>query len=245
MKLIPPAQIVLVMFVAVSIIACTTPTAVHPIGITRDGTEYRLSCRDQVRCITAITRICPGRYEVTAWWGPGRYFVCRAGKQPGRDEPVPQPDIQVLISPECKEMFFGPDFIDEDENGKLITEKRPKPDYVPWNPASAVPMAWKDPRTSITIYVETDGRHLAATDAQGHLLWVRNPWQEAQAFCPYRTARPVVAGLRIKESTQIDGPVLRSRRGNPKHPFLEVTFDSSQYGLLDESTGDFFAGGQN
>jgi hypothetical protein len=143
-------------------------------------------------------------------------------------------------------MFYGPDFIDLDSKGKAIkTKKRSKPDYVPWDPARAIPMVYKDPRTSIAMYVESDGRHIAATDVQGKLLWVRNPWEEARAFCPYRTPRPVVASLKIMELNDLGMSYLKSRGANLEHTFIALSFDSSQYGMLDESTGDFFPEGQN
>src|ERR1700737_1368552 len=59
-------------------------------------------------------------------------------------DPPKQQRIQVLISPECKGMFYGPDFVDLDATGKIIkTETRPKPDYVEWDPTRAKPMAFK------------------------------------------------------------------------------------------------------
>ena len=69
-----------------------------------------------------------------------------------------------------------------DAHGQVI-RKKPKPDYAPWDPARANPLSYEDPGTSITFYVESDGRHLAAMDSQGNLLWVRNPWEDAHAFC--------------------------------------------------------------
>jgi hypothetical protein len=38
---------------------------------------------------------------------------------------------------------------------------------------------------------------------------------------------------------------LKSSGENLNHSFIAVTFDSGQFGLLDESTGDFFPKGQN
>jgi hypothetical protein len=38
---------------------------------------------------------------------------------------------------------------------------------------------------------------------------------------------------------------LKSRGANPEHTFIALSFDSSQFGELDESTGDFFPEGQN
>ena len=105
--------------------------------------------------------------------------------------------------------------------------------------------SYKDPGTSITFYVESDGRHLAAMDSQRKLLWVRNPWEDAHAFCPYRTPRPVVASLKAAELTELGWSNLKSIGGNAEHRFIAIKFDSSQFGVLDESTGDFFPGGQN
>jgi hypothetical protein len=79
-------------------------------------------------------------------------------------------------------------------------------------------------------------------DSQGKLLWVRNPWEDARAFCPYRTPRPVVASLKAAELTELDWSNLKSIGGNPAHSFIAIKSDSSQFGVrrIDESTGDFF-----
>ena len=85
--------------------------------------------------------------------------------------PPKQQKIQVFITPECKGMFYGPDFVDRDATGKIIkTEKKAKPDYVEWDSARARAIAFKDPRTLISLYVESDGRHIAAIDPDGKLL---------------------------------------------------------------------------
>jgi hypothetical protein len=42
---------------------------------------------------------------------------------------------------------------------------------MPWDPSLAKPFTYKDSRTSITLYVESDGRHVAAIDAEGK-LWL-------------------------------------------------------------------------
>jgi hypothetical protein len=90
---------------------------------------------------------------------------------------------------------------------------------VPWNPANALAMAYKDPRTSIALYVESDGRHISAMDAQGRLLWVRNPWEETRVFCPYRTPRPVVNALTIVELNEYHRSVLKSGGANLEHTY--------------------------
>jgi hypothetical protein len=105
-------------------------------------------------------------------------------------------------------------------------------------------MAYKDSRTFISFYVESDGRHLAAIDSDGNLLWVRNPFED-QNLCPYRTARPVIRSLATTDIRPGMADVMLSRGMNPSHQFLEIKFDSSQFGVLDETTGDFFFAGQN
>jgi hypothetical protein len=249
--------------ILLSIIVCnlawgnSSPTAVtHPIGIIAGSTVYRVNCRDESACNAEVARICTKGNFITAWGGTERErstkrpygveFVCRPSKLVAADYVATQPEIQVFIRPECKDMFYGPDFIAPDANGDAVSaEKRPKPDYVPWDPGRAIPMSYKDPRTSITFYVESDGRHLAAIDSLGKLLWVRNPWEDSGAFCQYRTPRPVIASLKQTELTEIERANLKPRGANLEHEFIALQFDSSQYGVLDESTGDFIPGGQN
>jgi hypothetical protein len=56
--------------------------------------------------------------------------------------PVTQQTTQVFINPECKDMFYGPDFVDLDASGKVKPEIRPKPDYLAWDPTRAKPMVY-------------------------------------------------------------------------------------------------------
>jgi hypothetical protein len=152
------------------------------------------------------------------------------------DASDPSRPIQVLISAECIEWFYGPDF-----EGSPLRKIKPLPDHVAWDPANAKPLSFKDPRTLVTFYVESDGRHIAAIDSAGVLMWVRDPFQEAK-LCPYRTPRPVI--YRISENYILPDdmkqfPVDRS------HRFVIVYFDSSQFFLVDEVDGNFVFLGQN
>jgi hypothetical protein len=158
--------------------------------------------------------------------------------------------VQIPIKPICKDMFYGPDFVNADRT----VQKTPRPDYVPWDPSRAKPLTFADPRTQTTFYVESDGRHLAAIHADGTLLWVRNPFEDHPAnalkgvlgLCPYRTPRPVIARIEATEiTTDTLTRILQSAGMNPTNKFITVTFDSSQFGLVDETTGDFFFLGQN
>jgi hypothetical protein len=121
------------------------------------------------------------------------------------------------------------------------------PSYVPWDPARARPMVYKDPRTSISLYVETDGRHVAAIASDGKLLWVRNPYGQS-GFCPYRTPRPVIYSIEPEPPDHIYPALAKfitKNGGNANHYLVSIKFDSSQFGVLDEMTGDILGEGQN
>jgi hypothetical protein len=225
---------------ALSVTARAAPAEAITIGIMHGNTEYKVSCEEKIDCVATASKMCPNGYGVPDWISPlSFHFVCKW------EQPAKQTAIQVFITPECKESFYGPDFVDLDSNGKPIkTKQQPKPDHVAWNPANAVPMSYTDTRTLITIHVDSDGRHLTATDGQGRLLWVHNPWDENH-LCPYRTPRPVVFALTNIELSDGSRSKLQSSGANPEHSFLRLTFDSFQFGALDESTGDFFLEGQS
>lgn len=148
---------------------------------------------------------------------------------------------RITITARCRQILAPPPFVNE----AGTKEKQPLfPKYEWWNPATAKPMAYKDSRTFISFYVESDGRHMAAMDPDGNLLWVRNPFED-QNLCPYRNARPVISSLATTEISSGMADVMQSRGMNPSHKFLEIKFDSSQFGVLDETTGDFLFAGQN
>ncbi len=163
-------------------------------------------------------------------------FILLAVTPVNADGPVAQHTVHVRISPECKDGFYGPDV-----KGNKLRAIKPLPDYVAWNPADAQPRSFKDPRTLVTLYVESDGRHLAAIDSNGALLWVRNPFEDA-ALCPYRTPRPVISKITVPD---VRPDYMKALHLDPAHRFVEISFDSSQFGLVDETTGEFYFGGNN
>ena len=154
--------------------------------------------------------------------------------------PDPPGMIKVRIAPRCKESFFPPP--PADRNGRA--KKQDRPNYAWWNPALAKPMVYKDSRNGIVFYVQSDGRHVAAMDSAGKLLWVRNPFEDAN-LCPYRNARPTISSILAMLTTPAVAASIKRQGANPEHAFLEIHFNSSQFGMLDETTGDFFFGGQN
>ena len=148
---------------------------------------------------------------------------------------------RITITPRCRQMLAPPPFLNPDGT----TEKEQRyPKYLWWNSARAKPIAYKDSRTMISFYVESDGRHVGAIDADGNLLWVRNPFED-QNLCPYRNARPVISSLATTEISSEVADVMEAHGINPRHTFLEIRFDSSQFGVLDESNGNFVFAGQN
>lgn len=148
--------------------------------------------------------------------------------------------IKVFISQNCKLMFYGAVAMEKGDAAALK-----EPSYVDWDPSRARPMVFRDERTSITFYVESDGRHVAAISQDGRLLWVRNPYEDVPCFCPYRNPRPVLARIEGIELKQDDKDELTRHGFDATHMFLEIEFDSSQRGYLDESDGSFVCGPQN
>ena len=163
--------------------------------------------------------------------------VCGQLFEPIKAQSLPETQtagtIQVFISDDCKSSFYGYFLSGADA--------RKRPSYVPWSTSNAKAMVFKDPRNSLSFYVESDGRHVAAFDSDGALLWVRNPYEDAR-LCPYRTPRPVIARLESRELTE----VYAKRIGAiADHAYLSVQFDSSQFGVIDEGDGHFIFEGQN
>jgi hypothetical protein len=132
------------------------------------------------------------------------------------------------------------------------------------------PFAYRDPGTGIIIYVESDGRHLAALDPRGQPLWVRNPFVDAR-MCPYRSSHPYIYWIGPPEADSEGqhggtfGPAddakmnawlvkeLRNEmayRPHLKRPgddarFVGLSFNSSQFGYVNIANGDFYEIGQN
>jgi hypothetical protein len=101
------------------------------------------------------------------------------------------------------------------------------------------PLSYLDKQTDTLLYLEGDGRHLAAISPTGRILWLRNPFVDA-GLCPYRNERPIIVSI---------GPALGSgliaKLWKRKSHFVEIHFDSSQFGVVDIKNGDFIFAGQN
>jgi hypothetical protein len=106
------------------------------------------------------------------------------------------------------------------------------------------PLSYRDTRTNILFYVESDGRHLAAIGPDGKLLWVRNPFEDGK-LCPYRSPRPIIDSIKIIEHGISELSRQRNLHINSNDEYVGIQFDSSQFGLVDERTGYFTFMGQN
>jgi hypothetical protein len=97
------------------------------------------------------------------------------------------------------------------------------------------PQVYKDPHSTTTLYVETDGRHVAAISGDGTLLWNKDPFKDGHLSF-YRTKNPQIIYI---------GPVSKSRpcagpyAGGEPDNFAAITFNNSQFGLLRIGNGEF------
>jgi hypothetical protein len=108
-------------------------------------------------------------------------------------------------------------------------------------PQPRKPLTFKDDKTAIIFYVESDGRHVAAIDRDGKVLWHRDPFEE-HGLKPYRKARPVIAKIGSATGPSVEGSM--KRRGQ-KGPFIYLSFDSTQTFVVDEITGESVFEGQD
>jgi hypothetical protein len=218
--------------------ACVTAVQVRPIGTVQGSTRYRVSCQDQSACDAEIAKMCAAGHFTDSFKSdkPMAYtFSCTSGRP--RYSPGSSPQtVQIAIPPECKNMMYGPDFL-------AGARDRPRPDFLPWDPGRAKAFFYIDPRSKITLHVESDGRQLAAMDSSGKLLWIRNPFEDA-GLCPYRSPHPVIVEIDIVDALPDYGervaPYFKKLGMLPSHKYIQIHFDSSQFGLIDESSGNFF-----
>jgi len=99
------------------------------------------------------------------------------------------------------------------------------------------PQSYRDSATGITFYVESDGLHVAAISKEGKILWVRDPFHDAK-LSDYRTHKPQIVFIG-KGSWVVNG-VLRK-----DIPTIRIGFNSSQFGVMKMSDGEFQFLGQD
>lgn len=103
------------------------------------------------------------------------------------------------------------------------------------------PQVYKDPNSATTLYVETDGRHVAAISGEGKLLWNKDPYTDGHLPF-YRTKNPQIIFIgSVSKSVPPAGPWA----GKQPDKFVAITFNNSQFGLLRISNGEFKFLGQD
>ena len=101
------------------------------------------------------------------------------------------------------------------------------------------PQTYKDADSGVSIYIESDGRHVAAISQDGKVLWHRDPFADAHLRA-YRTKQPRIVWVGQPQKWMIE---TMSGKGSGK--FIGISYDSSQSGVVDIKTGDFTFMGQD
>jgi hypothetical protein len=94
------------------------------------------------------------------------------------------------------------------------------------------PIACTDNSVKTIFYVESDGRHLSAIGFDGLVQWTRNPFVDAHLKA-YRVENPRIVWMGAVE------PSLLGSQPDPKRRFIAIEFDSTEFGVVDTSNGDF------
>jgi hypothetical protein len=99
------------------------------------------------------------------------------------------------------------------------------------------PQVYKDPSSGTLLYIESDGRHVAAISSDGKLLWNRDPFKDAHLPF-YRTEKPQIVYV---------GSVSKSDRATGGEPdkLVGIAFNNSQFGVMRISDGEFRFRGQD
>ena len=143
--------------------------------------------------------------------------------------------IWVEVAQNCKDAL---DPQERDDAPKLSPQRQhfvDEPRDALWNAALAKPLTHNNSRSGVTLYVESDGRHVAAFNSKGKWLWTRDPFEDAR-LCPHRTPRPVVE--MFLEPKDYLGKDYNHRWGRVSARNIAILrYDSSQTIFLDELTG--------
>ena len=99
------------------------------------------------------------------------------------------------------------------------------------------PVAYVDKKLQLVVYAETDGKHLSAIDFDGRVLWTRSPFVDAH-LKPYRVAEPRIVHVYAPLPWMLEG----AKKGTA---FAAVEFESTQFGVVDLKSGQFFSLGQD
>lgn len=96
------------------------------------------------------------------------------------------------------------------------------------------PVIYRDASTGITLTVESDGRHIVATNGHNETMWRADPFSDTKLKL-YRTVSP-----RIIHIGSYDGAY-----GLSKESSASIVINSTQFGRIILSTGEFIFLGQD
>jgi hypothetical protein len=109
--------------------------------------------------------------------------------------------------------------------------------------AAPASLSYRDPDTGIVFSVESDGRHIAAVDRDGKILWRRQPGTDGN-LPPYSKTRPqtnpVVTWIGALTKDQSD-----HLKDTGSGKFIGIGFNSRQGGVVDVKNGNFTFQGQD
>jgi hypothetical protein len=124
-------------------------------------------------------------------------------------------------------------------------KREPPPPTAPDVPLPKIkPMAFKDAKTGILVYFESDGLTAAAIDKNGKVLWHKNP-AENSAVSGFtkdgKEVRPVI----YQAGSPGDSQVKDMKRRGFKGEFIIVSFSTGEFATLDIKTGEITVLGKN
>ena len=120
----------------------------------------------------------------------------------------------------------------------LLAQQSASPKSPRLGPArsAADPVCFTEAISRIKVCSESDGRHVTGTDPHGKVLWRRDPFVEAK-LQPYRNVFPRISW--VGRPSYVCAPFVNGR------PCVVITFDSSQFGVVNVSDGAFVFVGQD
>jgi hypothetical protein len=102
------------------------------------------------------------------------------------------------------------------------------------------PLVYKSPKSGVLFYIESDGRHISALDPLGKIIWTRDPVADTK-MKPYRFAEPQIVWIGEPQEWMVESMARQGKKGE----YVAITFNASQFGVVDTATGEFTFQGQD
>jgi hypothetical protein len=103
------------------------------------------------------------------------------------------------------------------------------------------PLSYRDAKTGIIFYVESDGVHIVAISPKGKILWRRTPYDDYKAKIPEKSFIRVAPSAKITSIGRPTGWMIENRSGR----YIEISFSSRPFGIMDVERGEFIPMGQD